>query len=94
MTEMKMVGWSQDRHVGEKLTALRRQTGQSIEALASVVGVTVAEYSSFENGTERTSARQLYLLSEHCNVSIAFFFEGLGGTERAQQSLELVHSVA
>jgi transcriptional regulator with XRE-family HTH domain len=69
-----------DRHVGERVRALREHRRLSLEELASRVGVTPAQLGAYESG-ERMAPRTLYALAEALSVPLARFFI-------ADQSLE------
>jgi transcriptional regulator with XRE-family HTH domain len=62
-----------DRHVGERLRAIRERRGLSLQALADGTGIEVARLRAFETG-ERMRPEVLYGIARTLNVLIAEFF--------------------
>ncbi|HEX7762836.1 MAG TPA: helix-turn-helix transcriptional regulator [Cellvibrio sp.] len=53
-----------DRQIGQRLKKLRMQADVSAGALAESIGSTQQQISRYENGENKLSASQLYLLSQ------------------------------
>jgi transcriptional regulator with XRE-family HTH domain len=62
-----------DRHVGERLRAIRERQGLSLQALSDRVGIDVARLAAHEAG-ERIKPEALYAIARTLNVLIAEFF--------------------
>ena len=54
---------------GARLKKLRRETGESQQNIADLLGVTNTQISDMENGKTTTSFERLVLLCEHYKVS-------------------------
>lgn len=63
-----------DRHLGLRLKRLRQQEGLSAAALAEMIGSTQQQISRYENGQNKISAAQLYLLAQRFSVPLSWFF--------------------
>jgi transcriptional regulator with XRE-family HTH domain len=63
-----------DRQIGQRLKKLRMQADISAVALAESIGSTQQQISRYENGENKLSASQLYLLSQRLDVPISWFF--------------------
>jgi transcriptional regulator with XRE-family HTH domain len=63
-----------DRQIGQRLKKLRMQADVSAVALAESIGSTQQQISRYENGENKLSASQLYLLSQCLGVPISWFF--------------------
>lgn len=94
MTDLEAIASFHDRHIGARLAHLRRQSGQSIEEISGVIGITDAQYALLESGAERTTSRQLLTLSQHYEVAMVYFFEGVFQIEGVRKQLELVGRAA
>jgi transcriptional regulator with XRE-family HTH domain len=64
-----------DRHVGERLRAIRASRQLSLQALADLTGIDAAQLRAFEAG-ERIKPEVLYGIAGTLNVLIAEFFVG------------------
>jgi transcriptional regulator with XRE-family HTH domain len=62
-----------DRHVGERLRAIRQSRGLSLAALADGTGIDAERLRAFEAG-ERIRPEVLYGLARTLNVLVAEFF--------------------
>ncbi|PCJ97290.1 MAG: transcriptional regulator [Zetaproteobacteria bacterium] len=67
-----------DKHVGKQLRSRRTLLGLSQEKLAEYIGVTFQQVQKYERGTNRVSASRLYSFSKILDVSIDYFYEGIG----------------
>ena len=67
-----------DLHVGKRLRRRRRLLGMTQQDLASMVGVRFQQIQKYECGANRVTASRLYDLSRALNVSVQYFFDGLG----------------
>ncbi|ACE85814.1 helix-turn-helix domain-containing protein [Cellvibrio japonicus] len=63
-----------DRQIGLRLKKLRQQADISAVALADAIGSTQQQISRYENGQNKLSAAQLYLLAQSLCVPISWFF--------------------
>lgn len=63
-----------DRQIGERLKKIRTQANVSATALAESIGSTQQQISRYENGENKLSASQLYLLAQCLGVPISWFF--------------------
>ena len=75
-----------DRHVGERLRAIRERQGLSVEALATRVGIPAAQLAAHETG-ERIRPEALYAIARTLNVLIAEFFASTKTPERPKDEL-------
>jgi transcriptional regulator with XRE-family HTH domain len=73
-----------DRHVGERLRAIRQSQGMSLETLADSTRIGVARLAAHEAG-ERIKPEVLYAIARRLNVLIAEFFVGTKPQERPQE---------
>lgn len=69
-----------DLHLGKRLRARRRLLGLTQQQLAVVVGVRFQQIQKYECGANRISASRLWRLAEVLNVSVAYFYDGLGSS--------------
>ena len=67
-----------DLHLGKRLRARRRLLGLTQQQLAVVVGVRFQQIQKYECGANRISASRLWRLAEVLNVSVGYFYDGLG----------------
>ena len=67
-----------DVHVGLQVRLRRKALKISQETLADALGLTFQQVQKYERGTNRISASKLYDIARTLQVSIAWFFEGLG----------------
>lgn len=63
-----------DRQIGLRLKKLRLQADVSAVALADAIGSTQQQISRYENGENKLSASQLYLLARCLGVPVSWFF--------------------
>lgn len=64
-----------DRQIGQRLKKLRIQADVSAVALANAIGSTQQQISRYEQGENKLSASQLYLLAQCLGVPISWFFQ-------------------
>ena len=65
-----------DRHIGERLRALRLERGMSLDAVAEIIEVSQQQVSRYEQGHNRLSAAQVYRLGRGLDVPVSWFFRG------------------
>ena len=63
-----------DRQIGQRLKKLRLQADVSAAALAEAIAPTQQQISRYENGENKLSASQLYLLAQSLGVPVSWFF--------------------
>lgn len=66
-----------DRHVGQRLRALRISRGESQTALGEAIGVTFQQVQKYESGANRISASKLHRICAHFQLPVSYFFEGI-----------------
>ncbi len=67
-----------DVHVGLQVRLRRKQLKISQEKLAEALGLTFQQVQKYERGANRISASKLYEIAQALQVSIPWFFDGLG----------------
>lgn len=72
-----------DVHVGRQINERRRHLGYNQSDLARALGLTFQQIQKYESGTNRISASKLWDTARFLRVDIAFFFQGLSGSETA-----------
>lgn len=70
-----------DLHVGRRLRIRRKQRGVSQGTLADHVGLTFQQMQKYERASNRISASKLYEIARALDAPVAYFFEGLPGTD-------------
>jgi len=75
-----------DQLLGLRLKKCRQQMGLSATALAEAIGSTQQQISRYENGQNKLSAAQLYLLASYLDIPVSWFFldmpeDNAGGDE-------------
>lgn len=63
-----------DQLLGLRLKKCRQQMGLSATALAEAIGSTQQQISRYENGQNKLSAAQLYLLANFLDIPVSWFF--------------------
>jgi transcriptional regulator with XRE-family HTH domain len=76
-----------DRHVGLRIRMRRKELGVSQEKLAESIGLTFQQVQKYERAANRVSASKLWEMAKALNTSVAYFYEGLGGSERNGSNL-------
>lgn len=71
-----------DRHVGQRIRERRIMLGLSQQQMADLIGVTYQQAHKYERGINRISAGRLYEIAQVLNVSVNYFYEGLGETQK------------
>ena len=77
-----------DVHVGKRIRHRRWMVGMTQQQLADSVGIKFQQIQKYETGMNRVSASRLWDIARTLGVQIGFFFEGLGGEEDSQASIE------
>lgn len=67
-----------DAHVGKRVRHRRWMVGMTQQQLADKVGIKFQQIQKYETGMNRVSASRLWDIAEALDVTISFFFEGLG----------------
>lgn len=70
-----------DSQVGARMRARRLVLGISQEDLGKAVGVSFQQIQKYEKGANRIGASRLQKLAHALQVSISYFFEGMGSGE-------------
>jgi transcriptional regulator with XRE-family HTH domain len=90
-----------DRHVGARIRERRIMLGLSQQQLSQMISVTYQQAHKYERGLNRISAGRLYEIAQVMGVPVAWFYEGLNGsdgptemTPRQRLSLELSRNFA
>jgi transcriptional regulator with XRE-family HTH domain len=73
---------SLDAYVGSRIRLRRKLKGLSQQALGASIGVTYQQVQKYEQGSNRVGASRLVKIAEALDVSVIFFFEGLGNCRR------------
>jgi transcriptional regulator with XRE-family HTH domain len=87
-----------DHHVGARIRERRIMLGMTQEQLAREIGITYQQEHKYERGVNRVSASRLYQISQVLRTPVAYFFEGVGGSEtrrlsaRERLTLEMVRT--
>lgn len=68
-----------DIHVGDRIRQRRKELELSQSDLARALGMTFQQIQKYERGTNRVSASKLWETAIKLDVSLLYFFEGLGG---------------
>ena len=72
-----------DVHVGKRIRHRRWMNGTTQHQLAEKVGIKFQQIQKYETGMNRVSASRLWDIAHSLGVPVAFFFEGLDGTQVA-----------
>ncbi len=67
-----------DVHVGKRIRQRRWMIGMTQQALADAIGIKFQQVQKYETGMNRVSASRLWEIAHALDVSISFFFDGLG----------------
>jgi transcriptional regulator with XRE-family HTH domain len=67
-----------DVHVGKRIRHRRWMIGTTQQQLADKVGIKFQQIQKYETGMNRVSASRLWDIAGALDVTIDFFFEGLG----------------
>ena len=77
-----------DAHVGKRVRHRRWMVGMTQQQLAEKVGIKFQQIQKYETGMNRISASRLWDIAESLSVPVAYFFEGLNGTEEDAKTAE------
>ena len=66
-----------DTHVGRRLRERRLVKGRSQEQLAAGLGISLAQYRRYENGSNRLAASRLHDVAAILGVPVPYFFEDM-----------------
>ena len=72
-----------DVHVGKRIRHRRWMNGTTQQQVAEKVGIKFQQIQKHETGMNRVSASRLWDIAHSLGVPVAFFFEGLDGTQAA-----------
>lgn len=75
-----------DVHVGKRIRHRRWLVGKTQQQLAEQVGIKFQQIQKYETGANRVSASRLWDIAEALDVSVSFFFEGIGESENRSSS--------
>ena len=67
-----------DVHVGSRVRLRRQVLKVSQEKLGDQLGVTFQQIQKYERGSNRVGASRLWKMAQVLDVSVGFFFDGLG----------------
>jgi len=70
-----------DVHVGKRVRHRRWMVGMTQQQLAEKVGIKFQQIQKYETGMNRVSASRLWDIAEALSVPVAYFFDGVTGTE-------------
>ena len=76
-----------DVHVGKRIRHRRWMIGMTQQQLADQVGIKFQQIQKYETGMNRVSASRLWDIAEALDVTISFFFEGLGEESTAKNEV-------
>ncbi|HSF96208.1 MAG TPA: helix-turn-helix transcriptional regulator, partial [Thermohalobaculum sp.] len=68
-----------DIHVGQRVRQRRWMVGMTQQQLGDTVGIKFQQIQKYETGANRISASRMWDIANALEVSVSFFFEGLGG---------------
>ena len=71
-----------DRHVSARMRERRIVLGLSQRQLAALLGVTYQQAYKYERGANRVTSGRLYEIAQALDVSVGYFFEGIGRDNR------------
>jgi transcriptional regulator with XRE-family HTH domain len=75
---------SVDVHVGKRIRHRRWMNGTTQQQLAEKVGIKFQQIQKYETGMNRVSASRLWDIAHSLGVPVAFFFEGLDGSQASE----------
>jgi len=80
-------------HIGRRLRLRRLLAGLTQLQLGQAVGVRFQQIQKYECGTNKLSAARLSQIAQALNVSVSFFYDGLGAPDdgRHGELRELLH---
>jgi transcriptional regulator with XRE-family HTH domain len=77
VSEAKSKYKSFDQHIGNQIRELRLKLGMSQTRLGQALGVSFQQIQKYENGKNRLSAGQLWLVCNYFGVPVATMFDGV-----------------
>ena len=78
-----------DEYVGRRVRQRRGELGLSQGELGDALGITFQQIQQYENGTNRVSAGRLFNMARHLDVTLDYFFEGLGLPAARKPTLDM-----
>ncbi|MBK0329160.1 helix-turn-helix transcriptional regulator [Rhodobacteraceae bacterium F11138] len=79
-----------DVHVGKRVRHRRWLIGMTQQQLAEQVGIKFQQIQKYETGANRVSASRLWDIADALDVPVSFFFDGLQGEEKQEDSKTLL----
>ena len=79
-----------DYHVGRRVRERRVALGITQGKLGETLGVSYQQVQKYENGSSRVSAGLLYVAAQRLDVTLDYFFDGVGSPHENQATLGLV----
>ncbi len=76
-----------DVHVGKRIRERRVSLGMSQTDIGEYLGLTFQQIQKYERGANRISASKLWALSHFLEVSVEWFFEGLGKASKGRKDV-------
>ncbi len=76
-----------DVHVGKRIRERRVSLGMSQTDIGEYLGLTFQQIQKYERGANRISASKLWTLSHFFEVSVEWFFDGLGKAGKGQEDV-------
>ena len=76
-----------DVHVGKRIRERRVSLGLSQANLGDYLGLSFQQFQKYERGANRISASKLWAVSNLFEVSVEWFFEGLGKAGKGQKDV-------
>lgn len=77
-----------DLHLGKRMRRRRRLLGLTQQRLAEACGVRFQQIQKYECGANRISAARLWRVAQALEISVEYFFEGLGEAAEARPARE------
>ena len=77
---MEPMGQDVNFQVGQRIRNLRVVHGKSQSALGAVLGLTFQQVQKYERGANRISVENLWLIAQHFEVEVTYFFEKVART--------------
>jgi len=66
-----------DIYVGNRIRARRKAAGETLQTVATKLGVAYQQVQKYETGMNRISASRLYEIAQALGTTPAAFFEGM-----------------
>lgn len=73
-----------DRFIGARIKTARESKRLSQQNIGDDIGLTYQAVQKYESGKDRISASRLWQISQSIGCDVAFFFEEMPGSIRAQ----------